>query len=97
MVIGVFNAQQVVQQAHIAKVELGRLDDALAGVLAPRRQEAHHERVHEQVQVASARRMRHAERPGDLRPVPDLPVIMRHAAEAESVNLFAQSNAAARC
>ena len=75
--------EQGVQQSRIADVDLGRLDLTLLQILEPRGQRPDHERPGENVEIPARRPLARTERPRQLRPVPDLSMVVRdHRPEA---------------
>ena len=77
------DAEQSVEQAAVADVDLGRLDLAFAEVLEPRRQLPHHEHAGHQVEVAAHGGFVDRQRAGQFGGVPHLAVIVRdHVPEA---------------
>ena len=82
-VLHLFQPQQEVQDAAVAQVDLGRLDEALAQVLEPGRQHPDHERPRQQIAVVVHRGDAHVHRAPQFRGVPGLPVVVRqHPPEA---------------
>ena len=69
-------AEQGMEQAGVAHVDLRRLHLTLLQVLEPRRQHPDQERPGEHVEIPARRALVRPERPGELGRVPDLPVVM---------------------
>lgn len=65
------HVRQQVQQSRVPEVHLGGPDLPFAEVLMPWREEAHHERGGQEVEVAADRLVRDAEGPGEIGGVPD--------------------------
>jgi len=75
--------QQTVQDAGVADVHPGRFDLTLADILEPRRQQPHHVRASESVQITTRGDFGRSQRSGELRRVPYLSMMVgNHRPEA---------------
>ncbi len=78
------HAHQRVQQPGVAEIDLRRFHLALAQVLVPGLQLAHHQGLGQRIEIAPHGRLGDAERARRIGGVPGLPVVMRqHAPEAQ--------------